>query len=89
MLAKYPHVNVVTLDGESDYRVLCKVLAALQAAGASLDECMQFVQEALRTGSDAHQVCGQWVQVLREFPKNDEIRNELPVVGTMVPVSVV
>jgi hypothetical protein len=89
MLAKYPDVTVVVLDGESDCRLLCKSLAALQAAGASLDECMQFVQEALRTGSDAHEICGQWVRVLREFPKNHETRNEPPVVGTMVPVTVV
>jgi hypothetical protein len=78
----------MNLEGESDYRLLCKAVAALQAAGASLDECMQFVQEALRTGSDAQQICGQWVRVLREFPENHGNRNEPPAVVTMVPVSV-
>jgi hypothetical protein len=67
MLAKYPHVTVVTLDGEGDSRLVSKALAALQAAGASSDECMQFVLEALRTDSDAHQICGQWVRVLRGY----------------------
>jgi hypothetical protein len=57
VLAKYPNVTVVTFDGKSDYRLLCKAVAAIQAAGLSLDECMQFVQEALRTACDTRQIC--------------------------------
>ena len=58
------------LFGTAILAALGVTFPALQAAGASLDECMQFVQEALRTGSDAQQICGQWVRVLREFPEN-------------------